>query len=445
MLTMKKRLKFIFLIALLTAGGIVGFQCFWIYNAYHIAKNNFYKTAATALQQSIDFYQLRQSAVIPSKAGANHVSVFMSHEPGELAGSQNAMAKTTPVEVTAANMQKLQLMMTRLLSQVGKKTVELGRLAPLFKAELKKRDIEMPFVLSFSKNNKRDKYLVAGYTGMDTGSVVIIASFASRNAYFLWLMLFPVTISLVLILVTAGCLYYMWYIIRKQVQLDDIKNDFINNMTHELKTPVAILKSTHEALDTFGQVSDPEKTLKYLRINGTVLNKLEANIERILDIRRYEQGGKLAQLEQIALKEYIEDILQRFSLNNNVTINFNYEMQRQTILSDVYFLEAVITNLVDNAVKYSGEYPVININVLEQVNGWEISIGDNGIGIASKDLPFIFDKFYRVPIDDIHDIKGFGLGLSYVKELSVLLGGKVNVQSQPGEGTIFAIHFADHG
>jgi len=436
---MKKNLRFVFFIAIITCSGIVIFQFYWLYNAFSIAENNFYKTATSALQRSIDAYQIAQTGLFNTSPGNNKISIFMDSS----AFQNNATVKATiPVAVTSNIRQMVQVVMSRLFLQVANKPVPLKEVQKKYRQELDKVNIHLPFTLSVieSKSNY-PAHAVIGNIGFSESSKLIEAHFDRTSLFLIWQNVMPVLVSLLLILLTAGCLWYMWHIIKKQVRLDVIKNDFINNMTHELRTPLAILKSTHEALDTFGGVADHEKTIRYLRINGVILQKLEDNINRILDITRYETGAKFAKSENVSLKELMNEVIQRFSNVEQASVSLHYDMEEQTINTDRYIIDTIVSNLVDNALKYAGGEAAIIVKVSSAGDCWLLQVIDNGPGIDERYLPFLFDKFYRVPTGNLHDTKGFGLGLHYVKELADILKGKVSVQSKQHEGTTFTLQF----
>lgn len=454
---MKKKLRSIFFAAMLTGCGVIAFQLYWLYSAYQLNKENFRKTTAALLQQSIDQYLQQQ--LNPGSHSATPVS-FLSF-PNDSAVARNKVAamipETTarqvttarpansphdtavPLTISAGETQTLQAMMAGLLMQAMHKTLQLDSLQKQYITLLAQNDIHLPVQLSF-RDSTADA--ITAYIGLAQQERRVAAYFSNGGRYIFTQTLVPVLVSLLLMVLTAGCLWYMWRIIWQQKQLDELKNDFINNMTHELKTPIAILKTTHEALTDFGAIHNPEKALRYLQANTAELNKLESNVERILDITGYEQGSRKALPATVHLEALINDIIQRFTLSSQAVIHFQYNLPQATVETDAYALETIVANLMDNAIKYNNkEHRQVTVAINATPNGWQLSVEDNGQGIPAKQLPFIFDKFFRIPTGNIHDVKGYGLGLSYVKELTALLGATIAVQSRTGEGTIFTIQF----
>jgi len=354
------------------------------------------------------------------------------------------MAKVEEVAVNPANLYRLKVMLaeTQFTSATAINTIKLDTLKAIFKSELKRNNIDLPFNLLLLKNQQSlptDK--IAAYLNYSKSSPIIEAIFVNINQILLVQNIVPAIISLILILLSAGSLCYMWIIIRRQMQLDHIKNDFISNITHELRTPISILKSTHEALFRYGGIAEPEKAERYLTINIEILDKLDHNVDRILDITRYESGDKPARPEWVAINKLISVVIERFSQAGNHPIELLNPSNLQEVFTDSYVIDSIISNLIDNAIKYGGENVMVSITINPSEKGWQLIIRDNGKGIDQQYLPFIFDKFYRVPSGNLHEVKGYGLGLSYVKQLANSLNGVLHVSSKINSGTIFTIQF----
>ena len=449
---MNKRLTFVFLVACITGFGIVFFQLYWLSASFDSARKNFQRTASGLLQQTIDEYQLKQtSEILHFKPGDTTLSVGLpssgratsiKSQPVNEKGSARRDYQQFEQKLTRSNINTVKIMMARMIAQVTSKPVVLSVLETNYRRELLKNKIGISFTLSFIEpDSKREKFEVVGYSGLSGRSKVIRANFRLTTLTLIGFNLFPVIVSVGLILLASGCLYYMWHVIRRQSLLDDLKNDLINNLTHEFRTPVAILKSTHEAIVKFSDASEFGNVMRYISANQSVLNKLEANVDRILDITGYENNTKHIILTSFALKKLIQDILTAFELANDVKIRFTYEIKQETIYSDQFVIATIISNLIDNALKYGGPEVNIGLVVYPGTDGWVLAVSDDGPGIPKKFTDLIFDKFYRIPTGNVHDIKGYGIGLSYVKTLTGLLNGRMSVQSETGEGTTFKIEF----
>lgn len=451
---MKKRLTFLFLIAALTAGGISLFQTYWVYQTYKSGERNLNNLLLTALQKSIDNYQIQRSELPRSLKSADPYLSVLEVVPVDTtkhykafvkkAGDTLSLAKVREVPVNPVNLQRVKLMLagTQFISASLMNKIDLDVLKKEFKNELKRNNIELPFQLVLLKSQQNlPPGKIAAYLNYSKNSPIVNAIFSNTDQILLIQNIIPFSVSLILILLSAGSLCYMWIIIRRQMKLDHIKNDFISNITHELRTPISILKSTNEALYRYDGIEEKEKALRYLQINEDILDKLDHNVDRILDITRYENGNKLARPVLVDIDEVIEMVIERFAIDDSSIIEFRNSHGLKEVFTDGYMIDTIVSNLIDNAIKYNNTEVSVSVTVNIQSNGWELIISDNGPGISHKDLPFIFDKFYRVPSGNLHEVKGYGLGLSYVKQLVSDLKGTISVSSKMNSGTTFTIKF----
>jgi two-component system phosphate regulon sensor histidine kinase PhoR len=451
---MKKRLTFLFLIAALTAGGIMLFQCYWVYNTYKTSEQNLRKQLSEALQKSIDNYHVQQSELpLSLKSAAPFLSVLevikkdTSLHLKVIYGDAKHWAYTAKVErvpVNPANLYHLKVMLaeSQFMSATLMNAIKLDTLRALFNEELKRNNIDLSFNLLLLKNRQNlPSGKITAYINYSKSSPIVEAVFSNTGRLLLAQNVISAVISLILIMLSAGSLWYMSIIIRRQMQLDHIKNDFISNITHELRTPISILKSTHEALFKYGGIAEPEKAERYLKINMEILDKLDHNVDRILDITRYESGDKLAKPDLVNIEELINMVLKRFALDTGCHIELTNPSGLKEVFTDRYIVDTIISNMLDNAIKYGGEQVKVTITVDPFEKGWQLVIQDDGPGIDQQYLPFIFDKFYRVPQGDLHEVKGYGLGLSYVKQLVTNLSGIISVKTKLNSGTKFTIQF----
>lgn len=236
---------------------------------------------------------------------------------------------------------------------------------------------------------------------------------------------------------------YSINVILKQKRLSDIKNDFINNMTHELKTPISTIRLSSEMLMR-GSINDLEDVKRYAGVIFKENNRLKNQVERVLSTAKYEKEQIELKLESIGLHELIQEANDIFEFNQQThsgEIKLKLNATNDVIDGDVVHLENVIYNLLDNAVKYTQEQPIICVKTWNDKKGIYLEIEDNGIGIKREDLKLIFDKFYRVSTGNVHDVKGFGLGLYYVKLVVEAHHGKIEVKSLTRQGSKFIIYF----
>ncbi|MCX7987552.1 MAG: HAMP domain-containing histidine kinase [Bacteroidales bacterium] len=254
---------------------------------------------------------------------------------------------------------------------------------------------------------------------------------------------FIVISSIALTLIITLVIAYAIYIILKQKKLSEIKTDFINNMTHELKTPISTISLASQLL------ADPNVPLENKNIDHLARllldesKRLSSHVEKVLHIAVFEKNSLRLRIKNINLHELIEQATKNFSIqvkNKNGKLFTNLEAQNPFIEADEAHLTNIIVNLLDNAIKYSDKDPIIHISTQNFNQGVVISVKDNGVGISKEHLNKIFDQFYRVPTGNVHNVKGFGLGLSYVKKMVEAHHGKIWVESSLGIGSTFNVY-----
>lgn len=255
------------------------------------------------------------------------------------------------------------------------------------------------------------------------------------------------------ILITSLCLIvliilsyiYLYRTILRQKTLDEIKSDFVNNMTHELKTPVSVAYAATDALLNYGIIDNPEKRRQYLAITKEQLSHLNTLIEQILTMSVEERKNLKLNYETINLLDLFSHLKKQYLLNpdKNIEIDIHTEPEGLTIEADRIHFQNIIGNLIENSIKYSGDNVKIILSARQEGNGISISVKDNGIGIPDYALSKIFDRFYRVSTGNVHNAKGYGLGLYYVKTIVEKHGGKISVKSKEGKGSEFIMNYAN--
>lgn len=213
-------------------------------------------------------------------------------------------------------------------------------------------------------------------------------------------------------------------------------------MTHELKTPIATVSVAIEALQNFGVSQNPEQTKEYLEISKSELNRLTLLVDKVLKMATFEQHGLTLSPETVDWAELIQLVLNSMKLQfekYGAKVDFDKKGHSFLLSADKIHLTNVVYNLLDNALKYTETCPQISLFLQETDAELRLSVKDNGIGIQSEFLSRIFDKFFRVPTGDTHDVKGYGLGLSYVSSVVKQHQGRIEVESEVGKGSIFTI------
>ena len=244
-------------------------------------------------------------------------------------------------------------------------------------------------------------------------------------------------LSFILSILIISCLFYLLKIINQQKELATIKNDLISNITHEFKTPIATVSTVIEAIENFNVLDDKEKTKKYLAMSSVQLKKLHQMVEKLLETATLDSEQLLLKKETIDVVKMTERIVAKHQLlANGKELIFSSNLQPIYFNVDVFHFENVISNLLDNAIKYGGNTIEININSILKFT--EITIADDGDGIDKNQQEKIFDKFYRVPKGNTHDVKGFGIGLYYCKKIIEKHSGIIFLSSDKKQ-TVFKI------
>ncbi|MBR9774730.1 MAG: HAMP domain-containing histidine kinase [Cytophagales bacterium] len=271
----------------------------------------------------------------------------------------------------------------------------------------------------------------------------LVIHFPEKQNYLMQQVFLPLGSSLVFMCIIIICFVYAIKVIIRQKKVSEIKNDFINNMTHEFKTPISTVSLAVEALqdpDLFGEQALRKRYLNIIKDENIRLGK---QVEQVLQAAALEKNDFNLKIEKVDLKEFIEATIKHFELlveNRGGTLTTEYSLLTGQLEVDVFHLNNILNNLLDNANKYSKDAPKIKITVVETETNFTLSISDKGIGISKEAQKKIFDKFYRVPTGNLHDVKGFGLGLSYVKTMVEAHKGTIRLDSDPGMGSVFTIN-----
>ncbi|MFM7854098.1 MAG: sensor histidine kinase [Flammeovirgaceae bacterium] len=235
---------------------------------------------------------------------------------------------------------------------------------------------------------------------------------------------------------------YALFVILKQRRLSEVQKDFINNMTHEFKTPLSTIAISSGVIKDPSILQTPERLLNYATIIENETHRLRQQVERVLQMARWEKSSLNLKREPLSLHSLVKE-----SVQNNLfvvekkggTVQLQLKATKDVVLVDRLHISNVLYNLIDNAVKYCEQNPLIIISTESKAKSIIIIVEDNGIGIHEENQKKIFHRFYRVPTGNLHDVKGFGLGLSYVKLAVEAHGGKISVQSKMDSGSTFKI------
>lgn len=252
-----------------------------------------------------------------------------------------------------------------------------------------------------------------------------------------------VIVTVFLLMISFGAAFwYLLHTVSRLRTLEEMKDDFVSNMTHELKTPIAIAYSANDALLNYDADRDPAKKEQYLRIANRQLRRLGELVENILATSMERQRTMRLKPEAVCLHPFIREIAASQQMRDDKRIAIAVEGPEDiSVEADRSHLANVLNNLIDNAIKYSDD----SVKITVKYDNEKISVTDNGIGIPPKAIPYLFNRFYRVPHGDRQDVRGYGIGLYYVKSVLDRMGWSIRVKSKEGEGSRFTIFFRNDG
>ncbi|HMQ46352.1 MAG TPA: HAMP domain-containing sensor histidine kinase [Saprospiraceae bacterium] len=261
--------------------------------------------------------------------------------------------------------------------------------------------------------------------------------FPSRSGYLFGKMQLSVFFSVILLLTIIFFAFTMFVILR-QKRLSELQKDFINNMTHEFKTPISTVKIAADVLMTHPRIQEDERLSRYANIVKEQNQRLNNQVEKVLQLAKIEQGSFELKPEWVEIKGLLQNIVESVAVNVEKlggTLTLDAPIEETLIKADRLHLTNILHNLLDNAIKYCRDTPQIVISAALVQRHLQLRIADQGIGISKENLPKVFQKFYRIPTGNVHKVKGFGLGLYYVKSICEAHGWEISLDSQEGQGT----------
>ncbi|PTX63700.1 two-component system phosphate regulon sensor histidine kinase PhoR [Kordia periserrulae] len=354
----------------------------------------------------------------------------------------------TPWHVKQRDSIRLFNQISSLYISISEDSLNFKKLQTFLDTELHRKQIDIPYSLQLSIN---DSIVEEMHT--ETLPTKTLKTF-SKSAYYkpgeklaleyanitmpvLKKSMFGILISTLLSLAIISSLLYLLRVIRRQKQLAEIKNDLISNITHEFKTPITTISTALEAIQHFGAMKDPEKTQKYLSISDKQLKKLHVMVEKLLETATLDSEKLLLKKELVDMVDFAQKITDKQrTLSGEKTLSFRSNVSELPAEIDTFHFENAMTNLIDNALKYGGD--TIEVNIAKVLETIEITVSDNGNPIDKSQRDKIFDKFYRIPKGNTHDVKGFGIGLYYTKKIIEKHGGTIQLVPNTNH-TIFKI------
>ena len=440
-------------------------QCYWNYKNYLVNKQNFTNQVQISLDIALDTYyadlaesnQMTLINVDPTSSSfkdeldkANLDSVFESiNSEYKAKSSKNIKGFTqlkgddkgytflnSPESISeikiirgkkASDSLKLIKNITAIYVSITNDSLNFEKLNPILRKEFNRKELVIPFAL---KHYKNDSIFNSFNTNIITGKFLKTQSkstflkeneqiqlfYPNATTIILKRSFFSILISFILVLAVISCLFYLLKIIKKQKQLAEVKNDLISNITHEFKTPIATIGVALESIKNFNVIDDKEKTKSYLEMSDVQLTKLNVMVEKLLETATLDSKNLDLNKESIDISELIRTVVNKHKLQcEGKTINLSLPTKATMAFVDVFHFENAINNILDNAIKYGGN--VIEVDLLQNSSSFTLSISDNGKTLKKVNKEKIFEKFYRVPKGNTHDVKGFGIGLYYAKKI----------------------------
>jgi two-component system, OmpR family, phosphate regulon sensor histidine kinase PhoR len=467
--------------------GLIAIQVYWVNNTFTLREQDFASAVSKAMatvalkleREELDLLSQQQTSapsvnissgddrtlilnygvagvdVVPAKDSTSKVDSLVSSELGTKGLDEGILSQSGILDDIMGGLFELEI-----YKSIAER-IDTMRLDSMLQAELEMRGIkakfyygvfnklQQPEILGECATPFSENIVALGYKTQlfpndpITDPNFLRVWFPNQSRYLLstmWLMLATSAILLVVIMILFS---YSIQTIYRQKKLSDIKNDFINNMTHELKTPIATISLACEALHDPDMRKSERAMESYVGMIRDENKRLGILVENVLRTSVFEQGEMKLRLQPIDLHQTILQVISNIDIQvkkRNGEIITHLDASHTVIEGDQLHITNVVYNLIDNAIKYSENKPIVEIYTRDEVNGVAVAFRDFGIGISKENQAKVFDKLYRVPTGNIHNVKGFGLGLSYVKGVVEMHGGRVEVGSELKKGSTFTIH-----
>jgi two-component system phosphate regulon sensor histidine kinase PhoR len=331
------------------------------------------------------------------------------------------------------NISEFEILTKKIVISINNDSLNLLELDSLVKQEFLRKKLYIDYDLHFKKEKSKDSitnfknklYTSSKSTFLPKGSQLDI-SFTNETKLVLKRSLVGILISALLIAAVISSLFYLLKIIKHQKQLAEVKNDLISNITHEFKTPIATIGVALESISNFNAIEDKEKTKNYVNMSSQQLEKLNLMVEKLLETATLDSNKLELNKESIDIVTLLNDLTRRYKIQfPDKEFNTSLKVEHLEATIDVFHFENALNNILDNAVKYGGN--IISVDLIPKEKSFEILISDNGNTLSKANKERIFEKFYRIPKGNTHDVKGFGIGLYYTKSIIEKHGGSIDI------------------
>lgn len=419
----RKQIFWVLLLGGLAIGGIIFIQSYWVINSWYLRNNEFDEKVSIALRRVAEKMADQSDSELPKEGLINRIT-------------------TNSYIVNYNNFIDPHILEDYLV-------IEMDAIALDIEFEYAVYDCfseELVYGNCCNVNDEDRETVNKHVTELNDFTYFFIVRFPTRKSFLLGQVWIFILFSFLSILAVAAFLFAMRTIFR-QKRLSELQKDFVNNMTHEFKTPLSSIRISAMVLEGAEEIQANKRLTNYARIISDQSKRLSSQVENVLDIVRSEKKFVL-NMEKVDLVDFVQNAVEVESVRfekKGLRIHTEFLISQLEIKADKYHLSNLISNIVENAVKYykaengNGKMDLM-IRLDENPREFVLSFKDNGIGIGENHQKMIFNKFYRVPTGNIHDVKGFGLGLYYVRNICQWHGWTVNVRSKLGEGSVFEIH-----
>jgi len=483
----KKNYKWVVYFIGITVITTIAVQVYWNYREYQINKQNLISKVQLSLDNSIEAYfvNLTKSGIITftsldslnSESKTDTIIVSTNSKRGfrkkidsalqnivKLGNQKPLLLKNRRSDAfpffTANNAfpKNIDSLISKVFISITRDTLDLEKLDSYLIGEFKRNKIDVDYALKYSYQTRHffedsiaprsidyklhnfpKKHLrtVSNSTFLPHRSKLELL-FTNETAILLRDSFISILLSFLLSISIIGSLIYLLKTIYKQKQLAEVKNDFISNITHEFKTPIATISIALEAMRNFNALNDKEKSEKYISIANSQVSKLNLMVEKILETATLNQEELTIDKQPVNLVNLIEEVIEKYKLiNSEKTFTFKNTLKSSSLNLDKFHFENALGNIIDNATKYGGNEITIELNSTKI--GIVLLIRDNGNGIHKSQKEKVFEQFYRIPKGDTHNVKGFGIGLYYTKKIIEKHGGSIHIIYDKNNDTLFKI------
>lgn len=415
-----KTLKYIILLATLTVAGALSLQFFFLRSSYRYSENQFRESTTVALKEVA--WQILTAT--------GNTANFDSISPIEIISNSYYI-------VTVDALIDYDLLKFHLAEELKKHQIYTDFEFAIFnpataqpeqRTYITAKGEEKPSEYNFPVNYDSDRFFFAIH-------------FPDRSPYFhtrlsIWYLF---TGLLLIVVLFFG---YTLSVIIRQRQLSQVQKDFINNLTHELKTPISSIALSAKVISDEKILKTPERLFEYAKIIQEQNSRMSKNVEKVLNLASLEKNKIHLNREKIELQDFMEETITYFKQSNagkKADIQLEFHPAPFHLIADKFHFTNLVLNILENSIKYCERDPKIKIQILKKDNILNIRFTDNGIGISKKHRKKIFRRFYRVPTGNVHNVKGFGLGLDYVRKIVKAHKWKIKVDENPEGGSIFTL------